>query len=92
MFVDLHNNHVFKLISTKLMKFVYMNQNRYFYFLDFLRCYAVLSVVFFHFPIILDNLHFKYLYDCLPGVPLFFAISGFLITKILIEKKDGLSK
>ena len=69
-----------------------MNQTKYFYFLDFLRSYAVLSVVFFHFPIISNNLHFKYLYDCLPGVPLFFAISGFLITKILIGKKGGLPK
>ncbi|CAA0253854.1 acyltransferase family protein [Tenacibaculum maritimum] len=68
-----------------------MNHNKYFYFLDFLRCYAVLSVVFFHFPIISNNPYFKYLYDCLPGVPLFFTISGFLITKILTEKKKKLT-
>ncbi|WP_406755896.1 acyltransferase family protein, partial [Tenacibaculum maritimum] len=52
---------------------------------------AVLSVVFFHFPIISNNPYFKYLYDCLPGVPLFFTISGFLITKILTEKKKKLT-
>ena len=63
------------------------NGYQYYYFIDILRCYAVLSVVFSHYPIIKSNAFLKYIYECLPGVPLFFTISGFLITKILLNQK-----
>ena len=64
-------------MSDKSIQNFYTNKSKYYFFLDILRCYAVLSVVFFHFPVISNNYFFKYVYDCVPGVPLFFTISGF---------------
>ena len=62
--------------------------------IDALRCYAVFGVMFGHlypsdFPVI-DIV--KKFYSYLPGVQLFFCISGFLITSILIKNSIRLSK
>ena len=60
-----------------------LNYNRQ---IDGLRCFAVLGVLIFHF------IHFENVYiGRLPlgqGVNLFFVISGYLITKILLINKE----
>lgn len=59
----------------------------YFKQLDALRCYAVFSVIFGHMPLLdLGSHHFlTILYGYVPGVPVFFCISGFLISTIIIN-------
>lgn len=52
--------------------------------LDFLRGIAVLLVVFFHFPVESLQLHFGWI-----GVNLFFVLSGYLITRILLSTKNN---
>lgn len=56
--------------------------------IDGLRCFAVLGVMVFHF------IHFENIYiSRIPfgfGVDLFFVISGFLITKILLLNKESI--
>ncbi|MBI3133428.1 MAG: acyltransferase [Bacteroidetes bacterium] len=54
--------------------------------IDALRCYAVLGVMIMHlYPKELPSFEFvTTFYEYVPGVPLFFCISGFLITGILI--------
>ncbi|MBX7095659.1 MAG: acyltransferase [Flavobacteriales bacterium] len=64
--------------------------NTYFKQIDALRAWAVLTVVFGHMPVISgDNVRYlSELAHYLPGVPLFFCISGFLITLIIINNRN----
>lgn len=59
-------------------------ENNYLYFLDGLRAVAILAVLAFHF----DN---TWLSGGFLGVEIFFVISGFIITKLLLDewKKTG---
>jgi len=59
----------------------------YFKQLDALRAYAVFGVIFGHMPIFaLGKKGFlSIFYSYLPGVPVFFCISGFLITLIILR-------
>lgn len=57
--------------------------NRYYESLDSIRGLAVLLVVFFHAPLPLFRLDFGW-----TGVNLFFILSGFLITRILLATKE----
>jgi peptidoglycan/LPS O-acetylase OafA/YrhL len=63
--------------------------------LDSLRAIAVLSVMFSHFtPTNVSNSFaaaLKPVYGWFPGVPLFFVLSGFLITGILLRLRDLVS-
>ena len=56
--------------------------------IDFLRAISVIAVVIYHADFKYGNFHF--LKGGFLGVDIFFVISGFLITKILIEEKIGL--
>ena len=55
-----------------------MNKN-YINFIDVLRAFSVISVFFFHF-------NEKYFSNAYLGVDIFFVISGFVITKVLVEE------
>lgn len=59
----------------------------YFRQLDALRAYAVFGVIFGHIPIVALNKKglLSIFYSYLPGVPVFFCISGFLITLIILK-------
>jgi peptidoglycan/LPS O-acetylase OafA/YrhL len=64
--------------------------------IDGLRAFAVLGVVIFHWPYpvvrdaLFNKLHVKPLVECgWVGVDLFFVISGFLITGILLDSKGS---
>jgi peptidoglycan/LPS O-acetylase OafA/YrhL len=63
--------------------------------LDSLRAIAVINVMFVHFtPANVPNSFASTLnpiYDWFPGVPLFFVLSGFLITGILLRLRDDAS-
>ncbi|MBL4703090.1 MAG: acyltransferase [Flavobacteriales bacterium] len=63
----------------------------YFKQIDALRAWAVFTVVFSHIPVIEgDNIKFlSILASYIPGVPLFFTISGFLISLIIINNRDN---
>lgn len=63
--------------------------NSYLRQIDSLRFYAVTGVMLMHlYPDSLPSLSFlKHFYEYVPGVPLFFCISGFLITGILIKNQ-----
>lgn len=63
--------------------------------LDGLRGWAAILVLWAHFPLVDGGLIFKYLHDFSKaisagyiGVDIFFALSGFLITRILLKEKD----
>ena len=56
--------------------------------IDGLRCFAVIAVLVFHF-IHFDNIYLKRL-PLGQGVNLFFVISGFLITRILLVNKENI--
>lgn len=64
-----------------------MMNNHYFKNLDWLRAYAALAVIFFHL-----NFSFNGVSAFMPywwlWVPVFFVISGFLITNILLSTKE----
>ena len=51
---------------------------------DGLRAIAVLSVIFYHFKI--EFFGFSFLSGGFLGVDIFFVISGFLITSIILEE------
>jgi peptidoglycan/LPS O-acetylase OafA/YrhL len=55
-----------------------IKKNQYIEHIDGLRCISIISVIFYHLELI--NVDGGFL-----GVDIFFAISGYLITKILIE-------
>jgi peptidoglycan/LPS O-acetylase OafA/YrhL len=63
--------------------------------LDSLRAIAVINVMFVHFtPANIPNSFASALnpiYDWFPGVPLFFVLSGFLITGILLRLRDDVN-
>ncbi len=65
-------------------------KTEYFRQLDALRAYAVFGVIFGHIPIVaLDKKGFlSIFYSYLPGVPVFFCISGFLITLIILKNTN----
>ena len=66
----------------------------YFKQIDALRCYAVFSVIFGHLYVLPLGEHnfFTVFYKYVPGVQLFFCISGFLITGILIHQSEKAKK
>lgn len=73
-----------KLVSLFHFSFSKLFMNSYYKQLNFLRAYAVMAVVFGHMPLIsIEGTVFKNLYSFFQGVPIFFAISGFLITSII---------
>lgn len=53
--------------------------------LDALRCFAVFIVIFHHLPIITGNNYLFYYFRNITGVDIFFVLSGFLITTILLK-------
>src|ERR1700751_2354110 len=58
--------------------------------LDVLRGIAVLVEMVYHSPGNVPSLHLKYVtHYGFTGVDLFFVLSGFLITGILLRTKDG---
>ncbi|WP_448697797.1 acyltransferase family protein [Mucilaginibacter sp. AW1-3] len=59
-----------------------VKKDQYFYSLDSLRGISAIAILLFHFNL----LFFKALWI---GVPVFFALSGFLITRILVTNKIG---
>jgi peptidoglycan/LPS O-acetylase OafA/YrhL len=62
------------------------NKPKFYDQIDGLRCFCVIGVLMQHF---IDPRYTKFLYTANIGVDLFFVISGFLITEILIHmKKD----
>ena len=61
---------------------IHLEKKKYYKNLDFLRAIAVLMTVFAHY----SPIEIPYLWY---GVSIFFSISGFLITEILLKKKEG---
>ena len=56
--------------------------------LDALRAVAVLIVVFHHLPIVHFDTPFSIIFNGVTGVDVFFVLSGFLISTILIHSKN----
>jgi peptidoglycan/LPS O-acetylase OafA/YrhL len=61
---------------------IHLEKKKYYTNIDFLRAIAVLMTVFAHY----SPVEIPYLWY---GVSIFFSISGFLITEILLDKKEG---
>lgn len=57
--------------------------------LDSLRALAVFVVVFHHLPVLPFETPFTSIFDGVTGVDIFFVLSGFLITGILLSAKTG---
>jgi peptidoglycan/LPS O-acetylase OafA/YrhL len=78
-----------------------MRSKEYYPFLDGLRCFAILWVIIHHIYVnflvvyvgdpIIKSLAFKFAWAGGHGVDLFFVISGFLITGLLLEKEANWS-
>lgn len=62
-----------------------MSKQEYIPYLDWLRWYAALSVLLYHLGIHTDDFYFMSYWWI--GVPIFFALSWFLITRILLNSK-----
>lgn len=66
--------------------------NKYIIQIDGLRCFAVLSVILFHYGILSFGGHTLTKIPLGTGVNLFFVISGYLITSILLQKKETIAQ
>ena len=62
---------------------------KYFRQIDALRCFSVLIVIFHHLPVMRGGNLFSQFFHHFSGVDIFFVISGFLITRILIKSKQN---
>lgn len=76
-----------------------MSKGLYFSRLDGLRAIGALLVIWSHFPVVKDNLFSKYFMHGADlfgagylGVDIFFVLSGFLITRILLGEKNKTGK
>jgi peptidoglycan/LPS O-acetylase OafA/YrhL len=61
----------------------------YFKQLDTLRCIAVMIVILHHLPIIDSGSYISVIFEGVTGVDVFFVLSGFLITHILLRSKES---
>ncbi|HLP10801.1 MAG TPA: acyltransferase [Flavobacteriales bacterium] len=63
-------------------------KNDYFKQLDTLRCIAVFIVIFHHLPVFSSDNFISVFFHQITGVDIFFILSGFLITNILLKSRN----